>query len=215
MAQPAEFSEQQLHQWFEEFLTAIAPNGWIPNDQGKLGVQLSQKTVEGNTIPMVKGEGTIKASAATVADLLMNITRRGEWDKLFDSGRIVKDYGDFGGKIMKCSAVHYKTKSSMTVWSRDFAIVAACRKETDGKYVLVARSIVSPAIPEVKGNVRGNLILSGFTIEPISDNECRIVYMFQVDVAGWIPASIVQMVNTTQPLGILGMRKALTGSSDP
>jgi len=34
-----------------------------------------------------------------------------------------------------------------------------------------------------------------------------------VDAAGWVPTAIVNKATTYQPLGIIGMRKALTGSS--
>jgi hypothetical protein len=40
-------------------------------------------------------------------------------------------------------------------------------------------------------------------------------HAYTVDGAGWLPSSITNLGYTYQPLGIIGLRKILTGSPQP
>eukprot|EP01116_Phalansterium_solitarium_P018713 TRINITY_DN5058_c0_g2_i1.p2 TRINITY_DN5058_c0_g2~~TRINITY_DN5058_c0_g2_i1.p2 ORF type:complete len:104 (+),score=10.50 TRINITY_DN5058_c0_g2_i1:220-531(+) len=62
--------------------------------------------------------------------------------------------------------------------------------------------------------VRGTIRRSGFLLQP-NDLGTKVTYMFQVDGAGWIPQAAMNQAQKYQPLGILGIRKILTGSPKP
>jgi len=179
-----------------------------------LGVKVTQKTIDDSGLSVIKGDGIVKTTPSKLRELLSSVEERGKWDVFFDSGELVKKLKDHKSQCL----IHYKTKSSMTVWSRDFAVLAASREEQDGSITMIGKSIVTDLIPVDSSCVRATALLSGFRLIPLSNNgevQTRIIYIFQVDVAGWVPTSISNQVNTYQPLGIIGMRKLLTGTSSP
>jgi hypothetical protein len=66
--------------------------------------------------------------------------------------------------------------------------------------------------PPHKDSVRGEIIESGFIIQPKAGSDDSIVtYISQIDLKG-IPSSVVNLVGERQPLVIAAVRKALTGS---
>jgi len=203
-------SPASIKKYFDEFL-AVAKNedGWT-DVSTKLEVKVTQKSIDESGIAVIKGDGIIKAPAVKVKELLFSgdVKKRAAWDTFFETGETVKEI-----EKDKVVVIHYKTKSSMTVWSRDFSVVAAVREESDGGYTIIGKSI--NWVPEVSGCVRAKVLLSGFLLQPTKEGHTRVVYIFQVDAAGWVPAAVVNQVQTYQPLGIIGMRKVITGSPQP
>lgn len=57
---------------------------------------------------------------------------------------------------------------------------------------------------------------SGFLIKPSAADpaQCELTYIVQVELGGWMPSAVTNMVNSYQPLGIIGIRKVLTGKSE-
>jgi len=92
-------------------------------------------------------------------------------------------------------------------------------KEAGPGFLLCCKSIVDnelcPENPDVY--VRATAIISGFLIKPMPDNPkaSEVVYLFQVDGAGWLPTPIQNMINSYGPYGIIGIRKILTGTTQP
>jgi len=205
---PSGTSKEDIDRYFEEYLSVARSEGWTDSFE-KLGVKVSQKTVGETGIDVIRGHGQINASLKAVNGLLRSIEQRGKWDTFFDSGKIVSE-------LVKdeVAIVHYKTKSSMTVWSRDFCVLTAQRTESDGSITIIGKSIINKElVPEDTSCVRATALLSGFILKAQGENATEVTYIFQVDAAGWVPTAIVNKANTYQPLGIIGMRKALTGSS--
>jgi len=203
-------SPEAIKGYFDEFLAvANDQNGWEDVAE-KLEVKVTQKSGGESGISIVKGEGVIKATPEQVKDLLYSVENRGKWDTFFEKGRIHQEIEK--GKV---GIVWYQTKSSMTVWARDFVTLVAFR-EDNGGYIMIAKSIETDELPEISGNVRGKVWLSGFILKPVNEGKhTKITYIFQVDASGWVPVAVVNKVNTYQPLGIIGMRKVLTGSPQP
>eukprot|EP01089_Gocevia_fonbrunei_P016354 TRINITY_DN5031_c0_g1_i1.p1 TRINITY_DN5031_c0_g1~~TRINITY_DN5031_c0_g1_i1.p1 ORF type:complete len:232 (-),score=57.95 TRINITY_DN5031_c0_g1_i1:55-705(-) len=188
----------------------VSSDGWELTIE-KLGVKVSQKVEGENPVSIIKGVGNIKTTPDTLYPLLSDPAKRGSWDTFFEGGELVKSF-----VVDELALAHMWTKSQMTVWSRDFAMLVTKKKLEDGGYIIAAVSIEDDSIPKNDNlYVRGTIFISGYLVKPISSDEVEITYIFQVDAAGWLPTSIANSVNTYQPLGIIGMRKILTGVVDP
>lgn len=207
---PTGTSEEDIKKYFEEFLGVVNSDGWTDSFE-KLGVKVSQKTIGETGIEVIRGQGAIKASVQDTFNLLKSIEQRGKWDTFFDSGKVVAELVKD-----KVAIVHYKTKSTMTVWSRDFCVLTTQRTEADGTIIIIAKSIINKdLVPEDSTCVRATALLSGFILKPEGESTTHITYVFQVDASGWVPTVMVNKANTYQPLGIIGIRKVLTGSPQP
>eukprot|EP01114_Cavostelium_apophysatum_P000656 TRINITY_DN1059_c0_g1_i1.p1 TRINITY_DN1059_c0_g1~~TRINITY_DN1059_c0_g1_i1.p1 ORF type:complete len:214 (-),score=54.86 TRINITY_DN1059_c0_g1_i1:50-691(-) len=206
-------SDSDFDKFFEEFRAVAADESDWADVSEKLEVKVTQKYKEGNPISLIRGRGIVKATPSAVRDLLWSLDQRGKWDVVFDSGKIVKEI-EAGKKIV----AYYKTKSTSMVWARDFAVAIASREESNGAHTLVCKSVEVPdLVPLDSSCVRGVIHLCGFLLEPTGEGNAhtRVTYIFQVDGSGWVPTALQNSVNTYQPLGIIGIRKILTGSPKP
>jgi len=175
------------------------------NIKKKKGVTVYHKPT-GAAVPILKGEGNIAASIEKIVEVIRDIDGRPQWDMFSDGGGITQKFSEDGSGLGIL-----KFKGQWTVWPRDFAVIIIKRKLDDGSILCIASSIVHPSFPEVSGYVRGNLMASGFHIKSISNDpekpKCSITYIVQVDIKGWVPTQVSDMVNLYQPLAIIGLRK--------
>jgi len=167
-------------------------------------------TPDGQTI--LKGVGTIKAPLEKIVAVLEDIGGRAKWDFFYESGKLVE-------RVSENLAIWQMIfKGYYTVWPRDFSVLVLKHSLPDGSYLCIADSIEHKGIPETSAYVRGNLSASGFHIKPIegaNEPTCLVTYILQVDLKGWLPTQVSEWVNVYQPLGIVGIRKLVTGSTDP
>eukprot|EP01129_Flabellula_baltica_P004091 TRINITY_DN1394_c0_g1_i1.p1 TRINITY_DN1394_c0_g1~~TRINITY_DN1394_c0_g1_i1.p1 ORF type:complete len:234 (-),score=54.95 TRINITY_DN1394_c0_g1_i1:13-618(-) len=195
-----------LQECVQDLLTTIASDRWETINEKK-GITVSQKTDANSDFTLLKSVGTIKSSAQSIVDIVEDIENRGNWDLFFEEGQVVSREGDEG-------YAYLKFKGQWTVWPRDFALYLG-KMFVDGQWVCVAKSVAHPEIPEKSGCVRGTILTSGFRVVPNEDDsECEVTMVIQVDLAGWLPTKISNLVNTYQPLGTIGIRKLLTGVSE-
>jgi hypothetical protein len=168
-----------------------------------------QKYYPSSNISVVKGEGIVNSPLQNIKQLLCNIENNKKWDPLFESGNTIMDL-----EHEKLSLVSYKTKSKLTVWPREFFVLRSANTFSDGTFVTAGKSIEDYNYfkPDQRC-VLGNLIISGFLLTPIDDFTTHVCYILHVDPCGWIPSGIVNDNIKLQPLGIIGIRKELTGKS--
>ena len=72
----------------------------------------------------------------------------------------------------------------MLVTSRDFVMARSVRRNADGSILSNHVSVVHPGTGDQKGYVRGEVDVSGYFIEPISDSSCKCTYVVQLDPKG-------------------------------
>jgi len=101
------------------------------------------------------------------------------------------------------------------VTPRDFATLTAAtfNKET-GSAAVLSKSIIHKSIPEEKGFVRGQLLNTGYIIEPTDGTrkQSNVTYIVQIDPKGWIPMPIVAAVSKQQPLTLARLRNFIVQS---
>ncbi|KAL6070528.1 hypothetical protein QOT17_006798 [Balamuthia mandrillaris] len=160
------------------------------------GVKISKKVVPGSPASLMRGEKLMDCSVEELKAILRAVERRKEWDPLTASCKKVKQVTDL-------SAIAYiQFVTSWPVSVRDLCYYASFRTLEDGTLVFAAFSVEDKACPPVSSNVRADLLASGFIIRPLQDQEgkCHVTYLIQVDLKGWLPGWITNLVGEEAPL---------------
>ncbi|KAG1239833.1 hypothetical protein G6F68_018248 [Rhizopus microsporus] len=61
-------------------------------------------------------------------------------------------------------------------------------------------SVTDPAVPVMSGNVRANLMVSGWKVTKTSTGAISLIYITQIDLAGSLPLSFLKAVQQQVPL---------------
>ena len=54
--------------------------------------------------------------------------------------------------------------------------------------------------------IRGEIFPSGYILKEIDENSCKVQWIGQVDIKGWLPIWVVNMMSIDEPLTILVLR---------
>lgn len=113
-------------------------------------------------------------------------------DERFDTSEIKEMYS-------RTEALFWsKLKAPWPVYPRDIA-GTSLREISDKECCVVMASVHDDSIPEVSGCVRANLIVSGWKITK-TDTGIHIIYITQIDLAGYIPTAFLKHVEQQVPL---------------
>eukprot|EP00475_Leptophrys_vorax_P042443 TRINITY_DN8001_c0_g1_i1.p2 TRINITY_DN8001_c0_g1~~TRINITY_DN8001_c0_g1_i1.p2 ORF type:complete len:236 (+),score=58.35 TRINITY_DN8001_c0_g1_i1:658-1365(+) len=105
-------------------------------------------------------------SPEEVLETLLDVPKKKDWDVKFHKGRVVKQISD------NIDIVHESYKSFNSPYKyRDFCLLRSWRKEADGGYVVMTRSVQHPDVPEQKDSVRASMQASGFLLTPVTSHE--------------------------------------------
>lgn len=88
---------------------------------------------------------------------------------------------------------------------RDMSGIQKDYIDSDGSCMIIQHSVDTDDVPEQPGAKRADLSLSGWHFKP-EGAHTRVSYIFQVDLRGSIPSSIVGLVATETPLCIARAR---------
>jgi len=161
----------------------------------------------------MRGDTIIDATPQKIVDRLADLDKRKEWDSLFQSRKVVKMISDEGnGNRVFISHMMFDSPNSM-VTPRDFStLTASTFDKKTGNAILLSKSIVHKDIPEQTGYVRGDLLNSGYIIQPNNpeQTQCKVTYIVQLDPKGWIPMPIVSLVSKQQPMTLARLRDFIT-----
>jgi len=111
-----------------------------------------------------------------VADIITDMTMREYWDTKFHSGKVLekKDkHSDVVQLVFKSFSSPYKY--------RDLCLLRSDTKLENGGRLLATRSVLHPAAPECKDNVRAVLFPTGYILSPMPNNSCLFTYIGQMD----------------------------------
>ena len=73
-------------------------------------------------------------------------------------------------------------------------------------YLDAQTSVEHPSCPPQKGFTRAKCFFSGTMMQKVSETQTRMYYVAQVDLAGWVPSFVANIVNEGQPLSIARLR---------
>jgi len=109
---------------------------------------------------------------------------------------------------------YYSAKAPATIANRDFVNERSWRVQDDKEFIIMNHSVIHAKVPEKKGFVRANSILTGYYVLA-KDAGCTLTYLTQTDPRGWIPTFLVnQVTKTFAPKIIDKLLKAARGYTE-
>ncbi|CAO3626054.1 unnamed protein product [Mucor fragilis] len=168
--------------------------GWEFSEE-KDGVKLYHKMDDSSPIAIVRGEADLEGhefSTQQVASVATLPGCRKVWDDKFDTSEIKEMYS------RSESLFWSKLRAPWPVYPRDIA-GTSLREISDNECCVVMASVEDESVPEVSGCVRANLIVSGWRVTK-TDYGIHIIYITQIDLAGYIPTSFLKNIEQQVPL---------------
>jgi hypothetical protein len=113
-----------------------------------------------------------------VANYLIDSRNKESWEPLLLSSHVLLDFGE-------CKIIQEVFKAPWPVSKRDFVFVA--KKEVVGEDVLLVGKSVEIGVPEGRGIVRAEVIMSGFYLKKLNNGQTEVKYLVCIDPKGNIP----------------------------
>jgi len=131
--------------------------------------------------------------ASVLYDVLHDHEYRATWDPNMIEGKVIVQLDSTN------EVGYYSAKSPSGVSNRDFLNQRSWRARPDSdEYLIINHAVTHPDVPDKKGFVRANSILTGYYIKGIDGKEgCQLIYCTQCDIGGWIPSFVANYVTKT------------------
>jgi len=153
---------------------AVAYEKIIGKNKESVELRLGKSTLE------------IDAPGKVIFDVIWSLDnhRPGGWDTpTVKDQQVIEE--PVPGKVQVLYVIH-KILSAASA-PRDLVVARTWQPETNNGYLIWSVSVNHPKVPAKKeGHVRGELLFSGWLIEPISNSRCRVTAVSALDFGAWI-----------------------------
>nr|QTC20866.1 apostart [Poa pratensis] len=135
----------------------------------------------------MRAVGVVEATCEAIFGLVMSMdVTRYQWDCSFRYGSLVEEVDGHTAILYHKLQLHW---CPMLVWPRDLCYVRYWRRNDDGSYVVLFRSIEHPNCGHQRGYVRAFIESGGFKISPLKCRNGRprtqVQHLMQIDLRGW------------------------------
>lgn len=156
---------------------------------------------------MIKVTSILPAPAHMVYDTLHDNAYRLEWDPSAKTSTILLRLPQGNSTID-----YYHAKMPTPVRDRDMVTRLQWAAHNTHGYVLAQRSVDYDAAPQSKHAIRAVVMLTGYKLEPVTGDECRMTYLTHSDPKGSVPKFIVNNLATSlAPKTVSALLKAVRG----
>ncbi|KAI9280066.1 hypothetical protein BY458DRAFT_501279 [Sporodiniella umbellata] len=168
-------------------------DGWNLT-QEKDKVKLYNQKWEGSDVPVVRGDYLIEGdhSVPEVLSVCFLSGCRKIWDDKLDDSDVKDFYGRYQALFWT------KMKAPWPISPRDAAVTSLAEFSDNESYIALT-SVIDSRIPEISGNVRANLNLSGWKVTKV-DNGVLVNYITHVELGGSIPGYFLKNAMQYFPL---------------
>lgn len=176
----------------------------LVRDGGDEGVRIWKCDQVGSSWSMIRTRSRLNAEPGDVLSLLLDDSRITEYDDLFDKIWVVE-------RIDDCSM--FKRTAYKPVWPtapRDFSLLSSWGCLEDGSAYLVSRSVEHPDVPEMRGFVRGIVMMCGFLMVPSPQGGCTLTMLVHTELGGNLPVAIVNKISIREPANVVAKLFKLT-----
>jgi len=196
---PRKHDDNTISAFAELELMAKEFDGWTHSGV-KHGVTLSYKDFEDSNIRAFRGVCSFGKSVTVeaVKDFLVSPDHRKSIDEyLLEHTQC--DYVQYDDHM--CASIdRCLYKKVLGVSGREFVVASFQSMSTDkSKSVLVSYSIDDDRFPVLKHHIRGQVIVGGYVIEAIEDDEVIVTTLNRIDLCGKIPRFIMNQFQKSQP----------------
>jgi len=180
----------------------LSDSNWTHQQTDKKeGITLSYKKHKSESVYLRRGTCKVDVSAKEFADYVKGIDTMQEWDSTLCHSHYIERLEnnmdifylvyDFGVPLVSC---------------RDFVLLEIRKEIEKGGYQICTVSISDELVDELacrksreKRCVRGEILLSGWIVKPLTDNSCEATFIIQVDCKGSLPKSVI---NSTSMISV-------------
>ena len=158
------------------------------------GIRVLSRDMPGSDIIAFRGDVTINADIGTIINVINDKSSRKEWvDRLLASSTLKQD--------SSFESIEYtKISCPWPISDRDFVFRSTIYLDEErGRVVMDMSSVDYPAMPPIKGVVRGETRHSVYTLTRIEDGITRVEAEFYGDPKGWIPAWVTNIFQKRWP----------------
>ncbi|KAI8581132.1 hypothetical protein K450DRAFT_279235 [Umbelopsis ramanniana AG] len=169
-------------------------DGWDFKSENN-GVKLYSKTVKGQPLPVVRGDAILPGNEYTPAQVASAATSPGSrkvWDDKFDSVEVREVY------TFRELLLWTKVKAPWPLSPRDMCTTIIRDISDDAAYSSLV-SVEDAAIPEVDGNVRVTLPLSGWKVTNGPEG-IVLTNVSQIGTTGPVPKALIVSVQQQIPM---------------
>ncbi|MBI3541822.1 MAG: hypothetical protein HY075_00920 [Deltaproteobacteria bacterium] len=172
-------------------------------------VTVYKKEIPGSAVVAFRGETTIDAPIAKVANVLIDTSRKKEWVFRIVEAKDVRT-------ISQYERIEYNHTASgfFLVKDRDFVFHAKAELDRDNKQVVFSmKSVDDAAMPE-KGPVRGWLDDSRYILTQVAPNQTHVVVEIHADPRGSVAKWLVNLFQKSWPTKSLNGIRAQCAKPD-
>lgn len=181
-----------------KLLAVAKDDAWAPITS-RFGSRSTQRFAlfrEGSALKLIKGVTTM---VGTAQEMFVYLSQ----PEAFDEQMRVADTLYIGGRVLSqgphCIVAHAKFRTPPGISNRDFCFYNYFSMPDEHTAVSVAWSIQDPACPSSDDFVRGEILVSGYIARDLPNGEgCELTYVVQVDLKGWLPAWVLNLVAADQ-----------------
>ena len=149
----------------------------------------------------IRSIAILNFSYKQIAKLIRDPDQRMNWDNMVLESKIVHEFN-------KHTKIYYeKFYSPWPVQCRDFVYAAKIMKVDDG--LLIITKSIDGIVPEIKGNVRGEIFVSGYLLKRIRKRITEVTYVVYADAKGKFPESAVKHFAKKQCMNLNRIRKIM------
>jgi START domain/Vacuolar sorting protein 9 (VPS9) domain len=171
------------------------------------GVDIHRRTMPNSSLQCVRGVAIVPASPLDILRIIREPSNRRHYDSMCHDASIVQ-------RIDDCHTIAYyafKAVRFCTTSFRDFCVLLHWRQVDPTTFIMLGQSVRHPDCPESKKSkfVRGKLLISGWILKAVPDepDKCRVTYIAHLDLGGYIPSWIQNLIAAKQPMVLDALSK--------
>ncbi|OQR88663.1 hypothetical protein THRCLA_10174 [Thraustotheca clavata] len=170
------------------------------------GVAVYRGVVNDSAWNCIKAVMTVECSAEDLAKQLNDPDQMSHFDEMTDNCRVIELLNPTG-----TSSIRYvQAKPVFPTTARDFLVVTTEQREED-VIVIGTKSIKHDAVPEDDAFVRAHTHVSGYIIRSMDEDRCQVTLIVHMDLCGYIPAYVINLLSVSSPVKLLHRLQYLYG----
>eukprot|EP00002_Diphylleia_rotans_P002389 TRINITY_DN1150_c0_g5_i2.p1 TRINITY_DN1150_c0_g5~~TRINITY_DN1150_c0_g5_i2.p1 ORF type:complete len:753 (+),score=92.79 TRINITY_DN1150_c0_g5_i2:50-2308(+) len=163
------------------------------------------KEVSRKSVLCFKSVTLVETDPSTLRSFLLRDNPRKSWNPMFRSVSRVEEIR------YDQEVVNVTMPMLGPVKPRDMCCLKVTRDTIEGGFIMGMKSVFHPDNPEVQKYVRAEMILQGYTVRPHKSRPGTSLFysVLIIDLKGWIPERIVDLVAETQTKTLVSLRNLI------